>query len=200
MRSSAQEAVYVVLQLPMRKASRSVFFINTSPVADQVELLKPLSEIETMQDDSEEIQSGGLLKRYVERPDCMQNVMLADWAAYYDSCGQTPYKKSTKKTDFDYLPVENEEEVNDELSSETPCVSFTINKSIKKRTQARIIRSVWLNKEAQPEKHFRELLMLFTSWRNEETDTLRNYSSFEEHYMARRNEIDDQMQQYAVNT
>ena len=37
----AQEAVYVVFQLPMRKAaaSRSVIFINTSPPAERVELL-----------------------------------------------------------------------------------------------------------------------------------------------------------------
>ena len=84
---SAQEAVYVVLQLPMRKASRSVIFINTSPPAERVELLKPLIEIENMEDDSEEIQSGGLLKRYVERHKCMQNVTLADWAAWYDGCG-----------------------------------------------------------------------------------------------------------------
>ena len=41
-----------------------------------------------MEDDSEEIQSGGLLKRYVERPKCMKNVTLADWAAWYDGCGQ----------------------------------------------------------------------------------------------------------------
>ena len=45
---SAQQAVYVVLQLPMRKASRSVIFINTSPPAERVELLKPLSEIENI--------------------------------------------------------------------------------------------------------------------------------------------------------
>ena len=63
---SAQEAVYVVLQLPMRKASQSIIFINTSPPAERVELLKPLSEIEEMEDDSEEIQSSGLLKGYVE--------------------------------------------------------------------------------------------------------------------------------------
>ena len=64
---SAQEAVYVVLQLPMRKSSQSVMFMNTSPPAEQVELLKPLSEIEKMSDKSEEIHSGGLLKRYVEQ-------------------------------------------------------------------------------------------------------------------------------------
>ena len=37
---SAQEAVYIVLQLPMRKASRQIVFINTSPPEEQVELLK----------------------------------------------------------------------------------------------------------------------------------------------------------------
>ena len=113
----AQEAVYVVLQLPMRKASRSVIFINTSPPAERVELLKPLSEIENMEDDSEEIQSGGLLKLYVERPECMQNVTLADWAAWYNSCGQKCYRKTNEKTDFDDLPIENEDELNDDEKS-----------------------------------------------------------------------------------
>ena len=40
---SAQEAVYILLQLPMRKSSRQVVFINTSPLEDRairVQLLK----------------------------------------------------------------------------------------------------------------------------------------------------------------
>ena len=164
---SAQEAVYVVLQLPMRKASRSVVFINTSPPAERVELLKLLSEIENLSDDSEEIQSGGLQKRYIERPQCMQNITLADWAAWYDSCGKKGYRKTSKKCDVDNLLLQNEEEENDDdLLNDNPGVS-TGDKELKKRTQARIIRSVWFNKEAQPEKHYRELLMLFTSWRND---------------------------------
>ena len=196
---NAQEAVYVVLQLPMRKASRSVIFINTSPPAERVELLKPLSEIESMEDDSEDIQSGGLLKRYVERPKCMQNVTLADWAAWYDGCGQKHYRKTNERADFDHLPIVNEDELNDdELSNDTSDAIPTISKSIKKRSQSRIIRSFWFNREAQPEKHFRELLMLFTPWRKEETDLLRNYSSYEEHYVTRRDEINEQMQQYAI--
>ena len=76
---SAQEAVYLVLQLPMRKSSRQVVFINTSPPEQRVQLLKPMSEIEEMEDEREEIHSGGLLKRYVERPASLQNVTLADW-------------------------------------------------------------------------------------------------------------------------
>ncbi len=63
---STQEAVYIILQLPMWKSSRNVIFVNTSPPAERVDLLKPLSEIEKMFDESEEIHSGGLLKRYVE--------------------------------------------------------------------------------------------------------------------------------------
>ena len=54
---------------------------------------------------------------------------------------------------------------------------------IKKGTNSRAIRSVWFNHEAQPEKHYRELLMLFTPWRNEETDLVSHYTSFQEHYL-----------------
>ncbi len=93
---SAQEAVYIIRQLPMRKSSRNVIFVNTSPPTERVDLLKPLSEIEKMSDESEEIHSGGL-KRYVERPDILQHITLADWAAWYDTCGQNNYRKTNKK-------------------------------------------------------------------------------------------------------
>ena len=197
---SAQEAVYIILQLPMRKSSRNVIFVNTSPPAERVDLLKPLSEIEKMSDESEEIHSGGLLKRYVERPDILQNITLADWAAWYDTCGQNNYRKTNKKADIDNLPVETENENNDDevLDNENSLTSVSPKNSIKKRSQARIIRSVWFNKDAQPEKHYRELIMLFTPWRNEQTDLMGNFSSYQEHYIARYDEISEQMRQYAV--
>ena len=81
----------------MRKSLQNVVFINTSPPAERVELLKPLSEIEKLSDESEEIHSGGLLKRYIERPVSLQNITLADWAAWYDLCGTQKYKKSPEK-------------------------------------------------------------------------------------------------------
>ena len=40
--------------------------------------------------------------------------------------------------------------------------------------------------------------MLFTHWRNEETDLIRKYSSYEDHYLALADEIAKQMSQYAV--
>ena len=134
----AQEAVYVVL--PMRKSSRSVMFINTSPPAERAELLKPLSEIEKMSDKSEEIYSGGLLKRYVERPDCLQNITLPDWAACYDLCGKQNNKKA-KKADIDNLPLQTEDGNNDDelLNYDNSLTSDPSLKSVKKRCQARII-------------------------------------------------------------
>ena len=62
---SAQEAVYIILQLPMRKSSR-VVFINTAPPEDRVELLKPINDIKQMEDDCEEIFTSSLLKKYTQ--------------------------------------------------------------------------------------------------------------------------------------
>ena len=93
--------------------------------------------------------------------------------------------------------------IDDETNDDDFCDKNLIDKSmttsgVKKRTNSRVIRSVWFNREAQPEKHYRELLMLFIPWRNEETDLISHYSSFQEHYLARQDEISEQMKQYAV--
>ena len=52
----------------MRKSSRQVVFINTSPPEDRIQLLKPLQEIDDLEDDSDEIYASGLIKRYTKRP------------------------------------------------------------------------------------------------------------------------------------
>ena len=97
--------MYIVLQLPMRKASRQVIFINTSPPEERVELLKPINDIKDMEDDCEEIYASGLLKRYCNRPQKLEQLTLADWAAWYDSCGK-PYVKQSSELDTDNLLLE----------------------------------------------------------------------------------------------
>ena len=52
---SAQEAVYIALQLPLRHSSREVIFIPSSPLDERVMLLKSLEDIEKLEDDSEEV-------------------------------------------------------------------------------------------------------------------------------------------------
>ena len=101
----AQEASYIVLQLPMRKASRQIIFINTSPPEERVELLKPFDDIKEMDDDCEEIYAGGLLKRCCKHPAKLEHLTLADWAAWYDCTGKT-YLRPTNELDTDGLPLE----------------------------------------------------------------------------------------------
>ena len=65
--------------------------------------------------------------------------------------------------------------------------------SKQKRAKARITTIVWFNKESHPEKHFWELIMLFTAWRNEEVDLMANASTFKEHFLLLKDAIDGQM-------
>jgi len=67
----------------MRKASKQIIFINTSPPEERVELLKPFGDMKEIDDDCEEIYTGGLLKRYCKHPPKLEHPTLADWAAWY---------------------------------------------------------------------------------------------------------------------
>ena len=44
----------------MRKSSRQVVFINTSPPEERVHLLKPLQKINDLEDESDEIYASGV--------------------------------------------------------------------------------------------------------------------------------------------
>ena len=147
-----------------------------------------------MDDDCEEIYTSGLLKRYCKRPAKVENVTLVDWAAWYDRTGK-PYVKLSYEMDTDGFPSKRFVDHFHNDDNEGDEKEFS---KAKKRNKARIIRSVWFNKEAEPEKHYREILMLFTSWRNEETDLIGAYSTFQERYRAMSKSIDEQMKQYAV--
>ena len=46
----------------MKKASRQVISINTSPLEERVELVKPINDIREMDDDCEEVYTSGLLQ------------------------------------------------------------------------------------------------------------------------------------------
>ena len=113
---SAQEAVYIVLQLPMKKSSREVLFINTAPPNERVQLLKPINDIKDMEDDCEDIYTTGLLQRYAKRTASLEHLTLADWAAWYDLTGK-PFVKKSFLNESDNLPLEtaNDDDNDNEL-------------------------------------------------------------------------------------
>ena len=106
--------------------------------------------------------------------------------------------KKPFEVDVDDLPLEIS---NDDQNDDEEDLSDTCNSNVQKykmRAKARIIRSVCFNQQIDAEKHYRELIMLFTSWRSENTDLIRNCSSYEEHFLLIKDKIADQMKQYAI--
>ena len=194
---SAQEAVYLALQLPMRRSSREIVFIPSSPPDERIQLLKSIDQLKELKDDSEEIESGGLIKRYMERPDCVESVSLAEWAAWYDQKGnaKNSYRNYHRKdSDGLLLETQDEDDVDDSirLSSELK----VSGKALKKRSKCRIIRSVWFNKEINAEKYYRELLFLFIPWRDEYSDIDR-FKPFEQKCRELSDQINIQLAQYS---
>ena len=97
----------------MRKFSHQVVFINTSPPGDRVQLLKPLQEIKYLEDESDEIYASGLINRYAKRPASLENLSLADWAAWYDSHNKS-YIKPCHELDIDHYLLETNVDDNDD--------------------------------------------------------------------------------------
>ena len=64
---SAQEAVYLVLQMPMRRSSRDFQFISTSPPDERTFLLKKLDRLKELPDNSPDIESDNIIRRYQRR-------------------------------------------------------------------------------------------------------------------------------------
>ena len=98
-----------------------------------------------MEDECDEIHSGGILKQYAERPASLQNATLADWAAWYDSSKH--FKKKTKITQIDLDNLPTESLIDEETNDDDVCDDNMADKSqakggIKKRTNSRVIRSV----------------------------------------------------------
>lgn len=102
---SAQEAVYLIFQIPMGKASWKIVFTNTAPPNERIQLLKPLSDLNEMDDDCEDLYTGGLLKRYTKRPATLKHLILAGRAAWYDKTKS--YVSPSAKLDGDHLLMEN---------------------------------------------------------------------------------------------
>ncbi|XP_078364558.1 uncharacterized protein LOC144648982 [Oculina patagonica] len=179
---SAQEAVYLVLQMPLRRSSRDFQFISTSPPDERAFLLKKLDKLKELPDNSTDIESDNIIKRYQRRPKQLENLCLADFVAWFN-CVKDKEGDSTSVrnepsytgTD-DFLPETNFEDNTDDdpdsikvIESECKPNEYKLKGGMKlvKRKKPKIIRSVRYHKDKDPENHYREQLMLYTSWRKE---------------------------------
>ena len=90
---SAQEVSYHLLSLPLSKCSRANVIINTGPADKRVRILKSKPILQGMPHDSEAILQPGLIEHYIQRPDQLENVCLAEFGAMYDFQSNTKILK-----------------------------------------------------------------------------------------------------------
>ena len=207
---SAQEAVYLVLQMPLRRSSREFQFINTFNPEERTFLLKSMDKLQELPDSSEDIESDNLIKRYQRRPKQLEELCLADFAAWYtiksncdkQNTSQVEHTSQVKTSTSDDCLPENDfdDNVDDDLTNDKTelCEEYELKGGLKlvKRQKSKIMRSVRFNKNKDPENYSREQLMLYTPWRNESKDLMKNCKSYQERYEQLKNIVAQNRHQY----
>ena len=189
---SAQETVFRLLSMPLKRQSRTVVFINTDPKNERATMTKPMSAINSLEDDDEDLYQTSLIDRYAARPDSLKNMCLAEFAANYTadsfSLGDDDGSEHTPNTmDEPY---------------DTPRNIIHLKNGIgkmHKRKQEAIIRFHKYNVERESEKYYRAKLMLYISWRDEDVDIIGDKESFYERYTELLEEVVNMEEHYSHN-
>ena len=106
---SAQKAVYRMLSIPLKSLSRTLVFVNTDPKDKRTCLLKSKHELEKLKDDSDDIYMTSLIDRYTARPESLNDMCLAEFAANYTRrSGQD--NDDDEEGPSDALPPANDED------------------------------------------------------------------------------------------
>ena len=177
---SAQEAVYRILSMPLRRCSRTTIFLNTDHKDSRDSLLLTFTQLEKLDDNDENVYCKNIIDRYAARPEKLEDMCLTQFAANYT------YKRETGNDVTQY-----EDNISGESDTELPPDDNVSNNSIitlqnglgymRRRNQKAIIRWHNFNIEKEPEKHFRSRIMLFLPWR-EENKLQGNYNSHADKY------------------
>ena len=83
---SAQEAAFRLSNLKLIQCSRAVVYVNTRPENKRFKMLKPLSEIEGMDDGETDIFLHNIIDYYMARPLFMESMSLYYFTSWYIKC------------------------------------------------------------------------------------------------------------------
>ena len=186
--TSAQEVAFHNLSMPLTMCSVSNIYINTSPPEERTRMLKTPQNLEWLMEqdpDSEDVFVHGLLEHYVERPDVMEDVCLADFAAWYEFSSRRPRQQQEREDVDDDLEEPDEEEV--------PANKLPLKDGsgyVRRRTKAKLIRFRSYSAAEDLENFMREQVMLYLAWRSEEafsSNALHIYSDEASHAVIKAN-------------
>jgi hypothetical protein len=170
---SAQEAAYRLLSIPMKKLTREVVYINTSPKSERITVMKTKKFLSQLDDDDNDVFFKNIVDRYKHRPLSLAQLCLAEFVANY----QVKYAPN-EDDESDILPPEDEDDI-----SMLKSIKLTENYgTMSKRSKEAVIRFHRYSKDSDPTNYYRAKLMLYYPWYNEDTDLLGGYESYEQHY------------------
>ncbi|WAQ99743.1 PIF1-like protein [Mya arenaria] len=175
---STQEAVYLLLQLPLTQSSRNIIFINTSLPEKRVEILKPMSQIQHLPDSSTDVTCSAMIDKYCNRPEMLERVTLAEYAAYFV---RRPPRVNETANEIDL----NIDEMDNNMEDFIPGMDILLEDGyrLKKTVKPKVIRFVKFNIKKDRKLNYREQLMLFLPFRDE-PQLMAESASFEQQYIV----------------
>ena len=192
---SAQEAAMRILSMPMKRLSRTVVFINTDSPSNRTAILKPLKDLEGLEDDDEDIFQKNIISRYSMRPSKLDEMSLASFAANYVS----NYEKREDESDSAPNILDNDSEIQDDGELPKKITLMDGCGTMHRRRKEAVIRFRKFNPEKELEDYCRSRLMLFMPWRMEERDLLKDYPNYSSHYNAVKDELLEQESKFSRN-
>ena len=113
---SAQETVYLDLQIPVAKCTRDIVFVNTSVPEERIFLLKPKAALDELPAESTDVESDNVIQRYSKRPKQLSKFCLADYVSKVDIIkGNKVPEKVNDKNDDDRCDSSSSNESEDSL-------------------------------------------------------------------------------------
>ncbi|XP_059203438.1 uncharacterized protein LOC131982826 isoform X1 [Centropristis striata] len=159
---SAQESVARVCSLPLKKCSRSVIFIQTDE--DGMRMSHPMSRLQNMAADEEDVWMSGLPEKYAMRPDAreFEYMCLAEFASEY----RVLYGRQRESANA--IPLQKD------------------HGFIQKRTSGKpaIIRFTRFSEKKHPEKFYRRLLKLYCPHREDADLKTERHPTYEAYYKS----------------
>jgi hypothetical protein len=188
----AQEAVYKILGIPLRSASRSFQELNTRPAERRVRILR--RGFHYLPDDSTDIFQGNVVTRYAERP---TNDYPDGWDESHSAkfnvprpCGRIDWENMTLAQFAAFWQAEPSTKKRDRVSIHPWNGPFVLQdgRTYVKRCRRKCLQLPYFNPQNRDEDYYYSMLMLHIPWRNE-SEIMKGFQSPMEAFVERASEF-----------
>ena len=186
---SVHEAVKLGLSLRLRHSNNDVLFVPTGFRKNIIRILKSPKVLETMHPDDPDIYAPNLLDKYKSRPDSVEDMCYATFAATFKSCNAT---------------IDDPEDIANYTSTETSGYNEELNTKVKiinlkndlgkmkQRDKECVIRWHNITEKKDSEGHYHQKLQLYMPWRKED-DMKSDNQTFKDKFEEVKSEIQENM-------